>query len=151
MLYKVINEWITAKITIQNSSLPSAERLKPSDVNFDMDFLPANMKDGTYLVKLNEITLEDNESGEIKVLTVIEFHFRLYKKPIEFYRKLIDEKLFGLCKILTDDSAAGLEYISDGIIISNIHNIKVIGLDKAYKGGEFIIPKIEFELQIFNN
>ncbi len=151
MLYKVINEWVTEKIALLNIALPAVERLKAADINFDMDFLPANLMESTYLLKLNEIKIEDNESGEIKAITAIEFHFRLFKKPLEYYSKLIDEKLFGLCKILSDDSVAGLEYISDGITISNIHNIKVTGLDKSYKGGEFIIPRIEFELQVFNN
>ncbi len=151
MIYKVISDWVTQKITLLNNSLPIDERLKLSDANFDMDFLPANLKDNSYLIKLSDIKNEDNESGEVVVNTVIEFHFRLYKKPLEYYRKMIDEKLFALCKLLNDDSEAGLEYISDGITIANIHNIAIHGLDKAYKGGEYIFPRVAFELQIFNN
>lgn len=151
MIYKVISDWVTEKITLLNNTLPIEERLKLADANFDMDFLPANLRDKSYLIKLSRVTSEDNESGEILVNTVIEFHFRLYKKPIQFYRKMIDEMLFALCKLLTDDSDAGLEYISEGITIANIHNIAITQLDKAYKGGEYIFPRVEFELQVFNN
>ncbi len=151
MLYKVISEWLKAKLTLLNDSLPANEKVKPGDVNFEMDFLPANLKDNTYIIKLSSISSEDNESAEIKVNALIEFHLRLYKKPVEFYRKLIDEKLFVLCRLLSDDTNAGLEYTSNGITIANIHNIMVSGLDKAYKGGEYIFPVVEFELQIFNN
>jgi hypothetical protein len=151
MIYKVISEWVTEKISLLNNSLPPEERIKPADVNFDMDLLPANLKDNSYLIKLSKIKNEDNESGEMTVNTVIEFHFRLYKKPLLFYRKLIDEKLFALCRILVDDEAGGLEYISDGLTIANIHSVAVTGLDKAYKGGEYIFPRVEFELQIFIN
>ncbi|MEO8514510.1 MAG: hypothetical protein ABI543_13195 [Ignavibacteria bacterium] len=151
MLYQVINDWVTQKITLLNNSLTPEERLKLSDANFEMDFLPSNLKDNSYLIKLESIKIEDNESGEIKVNTVIEFHFRLYKKPIGKYKTLIDEKLVELCKLLTDDSAAGLEYTSGEVTIANIHNLTVTGLEKAYKGGEYIFPKIEFVLQVFNN
>lgn len=151
MIYKVISEWLEEKIDILNNTLPETEKVKQANVSFDMDLLPANLKDNSYLIKLSKIHNEDNESGEVNVYTIIEFHFRLYKKPLEHYRKLIDDKLFALCRILSDDSQAGLEYISNGFTIANIHNISVTGLDKAHKGGEYIFPRIEFELQIFNN
>lgn len=151
MIYKVISEWFTEKITLLNNTLPHDERLILADANFDMDFLPANLRDNSYLIKFSSVKNEENESGEILVNTVIEFHFRLYKKPMQFYRKMIDEKLFALCKLLNDDTAAGLEYTSDDIIIANIHDITITGLDKAYKGGEYIFPRVEFELQVFNN
>lgn len=151
MIYKVISEWLTEKITLLNNTLPQNERLKLADANYDMDFLPASLRDNSYLIKLSSVKKEENESGEIIVNTVIEFHFRLYKKPIQFYRKMIDEKLFALCKLLSDDSEAGLEYISDEITIANIHSIAIQGLDRAYKGGEYIFPRVEFELQAFNN
>ena len=150
MIYKVISEWLTEKITLLNNTLSFEERLKPADANFDMDMLPANLKDNSYLIKLKNIDSEDNESGEIKVNAVIQFHFRLYKKPLKYYRSIIDEKLFPLSKILTDDTQAGLERTADGITIANINNITITQLDKAFKGGEFIFPIIEFELQIFN-
>ena len=140
MVYKVITDWIKEKIDLLNSTLSAEDILKESNVNFDMDFLPANMKDNSYLVKLSNVKYDDSESGEITVNAIIEFHFRLYKKPLEFYRKLIDEKLFSLCKILSGDDA-GLEYESGGITIANIHKISINGMDKAYKGGEYIFPK----------
>lgn len=151
MLYKVINEWLEEKFDILNLSLPPAEQVKNPDMSFDTDLLPANLKDNTYMVMLHSIGSDDNESGSITVNVSVEFHFRLYKKPKEHYRKLIDEKLFALCRILTDVSAAGLEYESDSITIANIHKISVAGLDKAYKGGEYLFPRIEFELQVFYN
>ena len=70
MIYKVISEWLTEKITLLNNTLSFEERLKPADANFDMDMLPANLKDNSYLIKLKNIDSEDNESGEIKVNAV---------------------------------------------------------------------------------
>lgn len=151
MLYKVISEWITDKISLLNDSLAQPEKLTANEINFDMDFLPANLKDNSYLIKLGEIEFADNESGEIIVNTKIEFHFRLYKRSIDNYKKIIDDKLFALCRLLSDDSLSGLEYTSDGITIANIHKINVSGTDKAYKGGEYIFPVVEFELQVFKD
>jgi len=151
MLYKVINDWVTGKISLLNETLSNPEKLIANEVNFDMDFLPANLKDNSYLIKLSEITLDDNESGAIIVNVKIEFHFRLYKKSPDKYKKIIDDKLFALCKLLGDDSQAGLEYNSNGFTIANIHKINVTGTDKAYKGGEYIFPVVGFELQIMNS
>lgn len=151
MLYKVINDWVTGKISLQNETLSNSEKLNANEVNFDMDFLPANLKDNSYIIKLSEITLDDNESGAIIVNVKIEFHFRLYKRSPDKYKKIIDDKLFALCKLLGDDSQAGLEYTSNGFTIANIHKINVTGTDKAFKGGEFIFPVVGFELQIFKD
>lgn len=151
MLYKVISDWITGKISLLNDSLAVQERLAANTINFDMDFLPANLKDNSYIIKLSEAAIDDNESGSIIVNVKIEFHFRLYKKSLDNYRKIIDDKLFALCKLLGDDSQAGLEYTSNGFTIANIHKINITGIDKAHKGGEFIFPVVEFELQIFYN
>ncbi|NOS86897.1 MAG: hypothetical protein HOP31_17325 [Ignavibacteria bacterium] len=151
MLYKVINDWVTGKITLLNDSLSVTEKLNTNQVNFDMDFLPANLKDNSYIIKLSEITFDDNESGAIIVNVKIEFHFRLYKKSPDKYKKIIDDKLFALCKLLGDDSQAGLEYTSNGFTIANIHKLNITGTDKAFKGGEFIFPVVGFELQIFYN
>lgn len=151
MLYKVISDWITGKISLLNDSLAVQERLAANTINFDMDFLPANLKDNSYIIKLSEAAIDDNESGSIIVNVKIEFHFRLYKKSLDNYRKIIDDKLFALCKLLGDDSQAGLEYTSNGFTIANIHKINITGIDKTYKGGEFIFPVVEFELQIFYN
>ncbi|HWA05534.1 MAG TPA: hypothetical protein VG961_03225 [Ignavibacteria bacterium] len=151
MLYKVISDWVTEKITQLNNNLAAQERLTANTVNFDMDFLPANLKDNSFLIKLSEVSFPENESGEIIVNVKIEFHFRLYKKSPENYKKIIDDKLFALCKLLSDDPQAGLEYVSDGFTIANIHRINISGTDKAFKGGEFIFPVVGFELQVFNN
>lgn len=151
MLYKVINDWVTGKISLLNETLSVQEKLNANEVNFDMDFLPANLKDNSYIIKLSEILIEDNESGAIIVSTKIEFHFRLYKKSLDNYKKIIDDKLFALCRLLNDDSQSGLEYTSGGITIANIYKINVTGTDKAIKGGEFIFPVVGFELQIMSS
>lgn len=151
MLYKVINDWITGKISLLNDPLLPQDKLTANILNFDMDFLPANLKDNSYIIKLSEILIEDNESGAIIVSTKIEFHFRLYKKSLDNYKKIIDDKLFALCRLLGDDSQAGLEYTSNGFTIANIHKINVTATDKAYKGGEYIFPMVGFDLQIFYN
>ena len=151
MLYKVINDWVTGKISLLNETFSIPEKLNVNEVNFDMDFLPANLKDNSYIIKVSEITLDDNESGAIIVNVKIEFHFRLYKKSPDKYKKIIDDKLFALCKLLGDDSQAGLEYTSNGFTIANIHKINVTGTDKAYKGGEYIFPVVGFELQIMSS
>lgn len=151
MLYKVINDWVTGKISLLNETFSIPEKLNVNEVNFDMDFLPANLKDNSFIIKLSEITLDDNESGAVIVSTKIEFHFRLYKKSLDNYKKIIDDKLFALCRLLGDDSQAGLEYTSNGFTIANIHKISVTATDKAYKGGEYIFPMVGFDLQIFYN
>lgn len=151
MLLKVISDWITDKIILLNDSLAAPERLTANTLNFDMDFLPANLKDNSYLIKLSEIALTDNETSATIVNVKIEFHFRLYKKSLDIYKKIIDDKLFAFCKLLSDDTQAGLEYISNGITIANIHKVNITGTNKACKGGEFIFPVVGFELQVFNN
>jgi len=151
MLYKVISDWVSEKIEILNDTHADQDKVKAVNLNFDMDMLPGNLRDNTYLIKLGEVSFSESESEEILVSVKIEFHFRLYKKPVEIYRKLIDEKLYRLCTILSDDTASGLEYISNGITIANIGKIKISQIDKAYKGGEYIFPVVEFELQVFSN
>ena len=151
MLYKVISDWVNEKIVLLNDTLTEQEKVKPVNVNFDIDMLPGNLRDNSYFIKLGEVSYGDDESGVISMNAKIEFHFRLYKKPVEIYRKLIDEKLFRLCNILSDDTASGLEYISNGITIANIGKIKINQIDKAYKGGEYIFPVVGFELQVFSN
>lgn len=151
MLYTVINDWLTAKITLINDVLPVTEKLSANEVNFDMDYLPANLKDNSYMIKLSEIKFDDNESGSIIVSVKIDLHFRLYKKSPGNYKKVIDDKLFAFCKVLGDDSQVGLEYTSNGFTIANIHKINITGTDKAYKGGEYIFPVVGFELQVFKD
>ena len=151
MLYNVINGWVTGKLALLNNTLPEADRLTAVNLNFDSDMLPHSLRDNSYYIKLQEISFTDTEAGEIKVTVNIEFHFRLYKKPAEFYKLFIDEKLYRLCGILLNDTAAGLEHTSNGITIANIHNISVSRLEKAYKGGEYIFPLVNFELQVFND
>jgi len=151
MLYKVISDWVSEKIVLLNDSLTEQDKVKAINLNFDMDMLPGNLKDNTYLTKLGEVSFSESESEEILVGVNIEFHFRLYKKPVEIYRKLIDEKLYRLCNILSDDNTSGLEYISNGITIANISKIRINQIDKAYKGGEYIFPMVGFELQVFSN
>lgn len=151
MLYKVINDWVTGKISLLNDQLAQQDKLTANTLNFDMDFLPANLKDNSYIIKVSDITLDNNESGAIIVNVKIEFHFRLYKKSPDNYKKIIDDKLFALCRLLNDDSQSGLEFTSGGITIANIHKLNITGTDKAYKGGEYILPMVGFDLQIFYN
>ena len=151
MLYKVISDWVNEKIVLLNDTLNEQDKVKAVNLNFDMDMLPGNLRDNTYLIKLGEVSFSESESEEILVSVNIEFHFRLYKKPVEIYRNLIDEKLYRLCNILCDDNTSGLEYISNGITIANIGKIKISQIDKAYKGGEYIFPVVGFELQVFSD
>ncbi|HAX47579.1 MAG TPA: hypothetical protein DCX92_01205 [Bacteroidetes bacterium] len=151
MLYKVICDWISEKITLMNDTLPEQEKLKPVNVNFEPDMLPANLRDNSYFIKLSEVAFGDDEAGEISVNVKLEFHFRLYKRSTEIYKKLIDEKLFRFCNILNYNTESGLEYVSSGITIANKCGINISQIDKAYKGGEYIFPVVGFELQIFSN
>ena len=67
MLYNVIKSWVTGKITLLNETLSEAEKLAESNLNFDPDMLPLNLKDNSYFIKLREVTFTNNESGEINV------------------------------------------------------------------------------------
>lgn len=149
MIYKIISEWLNGRIALLNDTLGSNDKLRECSTNFDMDMLPAGLKDNSYLIKLSTAEINENEAAGFTVSVRMEFHFRLYKKIISAYNKLIDEKLFALCSILTGNETAGLEYSAYRLTIANIHNIKITGLDRTAKGGEFIFPAVELNLQIF--
>lgn len=150
MIFRNSNNWFTLKINLLNDSLSESEKIQRRDLNFDSDTMPASLKDNSYLLKLKEISINDDESKTIKAIITVEFCFRLYKDLNENYRKLIDEKLYELSRILIDDSGDSLEYSGTGITIANIHNISITELNKSHIGGEYITPKLEFELQIIN-
>lgn len=150
MIFRNSNNWFTLKINLLNDSLSESEKIQRRDLNFDSDTMPASLKDNSYLLKLKEISINDDESKTIKAIITVEFCFRLYKDLNENYRKLIDEKLYELSRILIDDSGDSLEYSGTGITIANIHNINITELNKSHIGGEYITPKLEFELQIIN-
>lgn len=150
MIFQISNNWFAGKINLLNSSLAESEKLQKRDLNFETDSAPAALKDNSYLLKLKEFRLNDDESKTIKALITVEFCFRLYKKLNENYRKLIDEKLYELTRLLNDDADSGLEYTENSFTIANIYNISITGLNKSYKGGEYLTPVLEFELQIIN-
>jgi hypothetical protein len=151
MIYKTIIEWLEGKIDVFNIPLSDTDKLKKIDVNLDLGFLPANMKDKRYLVTLSGIEEDPCEShfGIAKVM--IEFHFTLFKKPIEYYEEIIDKYLLPLAVMLEDDTVSGLEFESNGILLANLRELEITGLDKLDKGGKFILPSIKFGLEFIIN
>lgn len=149
MIYKTINDWFEERITELNNSLTANEKLKPVTGTIEMDLLPLNLKDNTYFVKIEDIIYNDDESGEITAAVSVQFHFRLYKRTADNYKKNIDEKLYALTSLLAGSETAGLEHTANSLTLANLHNLSINDLDKAYKGGEYIFPKLKFHLQVF--
>lgn len=151
MIYNTITEWLAGKISEFNNSLPEVEKLKKTDVNLDAGFLPSNMLDRRYLLKLSSISEDANETHSFTAGVNLEFHFTIFKRPLEYYEEIIDKYLFPLAKLLEDDTISGLEYESNGIMLSNIRELEITGLDKTDKGGKFILPSIRFKLEFLNS
>ena len=151
MIYKTITEWLEGKIEAFNDPLTDPERIKKIDVNLDLGFLPANMKDKRYLVTLSGIEEDPGESHIRTAEVMIEFHFTLFKKPIEYYEEIIDKYLLPLALLLEDDTVSGLEFESNGILLANLRETRLTGLDKLDKGGKYIMPVINFKLEFLIN
>ncbi|MCC6865761.1 MAG: hypothetical protein IT280_06325 [Ignavibacteria bacterium] len=151
MIYKTIDEWFAERINELNETLPEHEKINQITGTFKTDLLPANLMDNSYLVKPETIIFQDNESAEISASVTVQFHFRLYKRAKENYKKNIDDKLFALMCLLAGNESSGLEYNSNGITLANLHNLSITETDKSYKAGEYIFPKLKFNLQIFIN
>lgn len=150
MIYSTASSWLEEKFNAFNSALAEGSRLKQIDVNLDTDFLPSSLKDKRYIVKFEEISEDVSEAREYTAKVIIEFQFQLFKKPLEYYKQITDDYLFRFIKLLQDDTVSGLEYESNGLILSNIRNLKIANLNRLNKAGAYLLPAIEFEL-ICNN
>lgn len=146
MIYNTASSWLEEKFNAFNSALAEGSRLKQIDVNLDTDFLPSSLKDKRYIVKFEEITEDDVEAREYSAKVIIEFQFQLFKKPLAYYKQITDDYLFRFIQLLQDDTVSGLEYESNGLILSNIRNLKIANLNRLNKGGQYLLPSIEFDL-----
>lgn len=147
MIYETISAWVEEKVAAFNLTPDEKDKLRGIDTNLDAGFLPSSMKDKRYLLKLGSLKQATDEAGLLTVKVKLEFHFQLFKKPLESYRLYIDEYLFRFIKLLQDDTIAGLEYESGGIVLANIRNLEITGLDKTDKGGAYLMPVVEFEVE----
>jgi hypothetical protein len=147
MIYEVISAWVEEKVAAFNLILDEKDKLRGIDTNLDTGFLPSSMKDKRYLLKLGSLKQVGDEAGTLLVKVNLEFHFQLFKKPLESYRMYVDEYLFRFIKLLQDDTVAGLEYESGGMVLANIRNLEITGLDKTDKGGAYLMPAVEFEME----
>lgn len=157
MIYQLIKSWLSLKIETLNSSVPEEENIKEVDVNLDVNFLPAGLKDRTYLIKLEEIenTDEFEDAGIFKrVKTIIEFQFMLCKQPVEYYKLIIDNCLYSLLKLIVSEEIAALNYkdpvISEYLTLYDLKNLKITGLNKMDKSGSYLMPKIEFNIGVID-
>lgn len=157
MIYQLIKSWLSLKIETLNSAVPEEESIKEVDVNLDLNFLPASLKDRTYLIKLEEIenTDEFEDAGIFKrVKTIIEFQFMLCKQPVEYYRLIIDNCLYSLLKLIVSEEIAALNYkdpvISEYLTLYDLKNLKITGLNKTDKSGSYLMPKIEFNIGVID-
>jgi hypothetical protein len=157
MIYQLIKSWLSLKIETLNSAVTKDEIIKEVDVNLDVNFLPASLKDRTYLIKLDEIenTDEFEDAGIFKrVKTTIEFQFMLCKQPVEYYRLIIDNCLYSLLKLIISEEIAALNYkdpvISEYLTLYDLKNLKVTGLNKTDKSGSYLMPKIEFSIGVID-
>ncbi len=157
MIYQLIKSWLSLKIETLNSAVPEEESIKEVDVNLDVNFLPASLKDRTYLIKLEEIenTDEFEDAGIFKrVKTIIEFQFMLCKQPVEYYRLIIDNCLYSLLKLIVSEEIAALNYkdpvISEYLTLYDLKNLKITGLNKTDKSGSYLMPKIEFNIGVID-
>jgi hypothetical protein len=150
MIYNAVTSWLEGKFNAFNSTLGEESRLKKIDVSLDTDFLPSGLKDKRYIIKFREIAEDATETTEYTAKITIEFQFQLFKRPLEYYKQITDDYLFRFIKLLQDDTIGGLEYESNGLILSNIRNLRVAGLNRLNKGGQYLLPLIEFDL-VCNN
>ena len=151
MIYSTVSQWLDGKFSAFNGSLAEADKLKMIGVNLDSGFLPANLKDKKYIIKFSGIKENSTETEQYAVNVGIEFQFTLYKKSVDNYNQIIDEYLFRFLRILQDDTITGLEFEAHGITLTNIRNPAITGLDKLDKGGKYLIPVIEFQLEAIVN
>lgn len=150
MIYKTIYEWLEGKFDNFNSSLDETGKLKMIEVNLDSGFLPASLKDKKYIIKFTGIKEDMTETERYTANVAIEFQFTLFKKPLEYYRQIIDEYLFRFLRLLQDDTVNGLEYEANGIMLTNIRNLRISDLNKLDNGGKYLMPVVGFDIETIN-
>jgi hypothetical protein len=147
MLYSAINNWIETKIAEFNQPLRNDELLRRSGLSIDLGMLPAGLKDKYYTIMLASARKSDIEANVFSVSAAIRFSFKLYRKPGEYYRNVIDEYIYKLSALLLDDEHDGLPYSLQGIELYNIQSFRLSGLDKTDAAGEYLLPSVEFDIQ----
>lgn len=149
MIYQLVRNWIKdVVISSLNGDIDAPNKMREVDVNIDNKFLPASLKDKSYIIKFGDIQPLDYETKMYSISMTIQFQFMIAMKPIGNYQDCVDIYLFPLMDLLWDKYE--LEYsndeISTTISLDDIDNIKLSGLDKTEDGGKFILPEITFEL-----
>ncbi|RPI19020.1 MAG: hypothetical protein EHM58_03130 [Ignavibacteriae bacterium] len=157
MIYQLIKSWLNIKIEALNSALLNEAPVREVDANLDVNFLPANLKDRTYLIKLTEIENVDEfeDAGIFKRVKVLaEFQFMLAKQPVEYYKQIIDSYMYGLSRIILNNDIAGLNYqdpmIDEYLTLYDLKNLKITGLNTLNKMGNYLMPKVEFNIGVID-
>jgi hypothetical protein len=157
MIYHLIKSWLGLKIEAYNALVTNEDNINEVDVNLDVNFLPASLKDRTYIIKLEEIenTDEFEDAGIFKrVKAIIEFQFMLCKQPVEYYKLIIDNCLYSLLKLIVSEDIAPLNFkdpvISEYLTLYDLKNLKITGLNKTDKSGSYLMPKIEFSIGVID-
>lgn len=155
MIYHLIKSWVTLKIEALNTSLGNEQPVREIDANLDVNFLPANLKDRTYLIKLSEIENADEfeDAGIFKrVKVLVEFQFMLAKQPLDYYKLIADSYMYSLSKIILNNDIAGLNYqdpsIDEYLTLYDLKNLKITGLNTLNKAGNYLMPKVEFNIGV---
>lgn len=154
MIYKLTRSWLKKKIDYFNTTVSGIDnQLREINTNLDINFLPANLKDKTYLIKFDRIRttdeLEDYESSN-RMRVIIEFMFGVYNQNVIYYQKIVDEYLWKLHRIIESSNVFPLNYkdesITPDIILFGLEEIGINNLTRLDKAGKYLIPTIEFEL-----
>lgn len=147
MLYELIHDWVTKKIRALNTP---AVLISEVDTLLDINFLPANLKDKTYIIKLSDTAIDDSpEDIEFDVKVIIEFEFLIAKQQLSNYQNLIDNILYKLGLLLFDNTKIPFTSSDNyNLSISKISNFSIKGLDKLDKSGTYLLPAMEFNLSI---
>jgi len=146
-MYELIHDWVTRKIGVLNTPTILINEI---DTTLDTNFLPASLKDKTYIIKLGETSFDDtHEDIEFDVKVIIEFEFLLAKQQISNYQNLIDNILYQLGLILFDNTKVPFTASdNNNLSIYNISKFDIKGLDKLDKTGTYLLPSMEFNLSI---
>jgi len=150
MIYKLIRDWFGNQIVTFNTGLSAELQLTEISTNLDVNFLPANLKDKSYIVKLNDAPNLENVVGRkfFDVKVSVEFQFLIAKQPITNYENVVDSYLYKLsAQILHGFQAYRNNAVSATLALITISQLRLSNLKVFDKNGNYLIPSLEFVLK----